>query len=158
LNLIGAGSCAKKTKKEVEEIIPLVPIEEISKIEEGSSDYGTAKGLQSVHFCLNSARSDEIAENKSILRENAKILKENPKMCVQIEGHCDETGMSAIEYNRALSFRRSQQVYEELISLGVPAKQMSTTGCSFEHPLIKNAGKCEKNRRANFVIVTSLPL
>ena len=119
----------------------------------GDSDSNSAGGLQSVYFAFDSASLSE--EAKSILKSNAEYLKTQAKVNIQIEGHCDERG--GVQYNLALSEKRSKSIKDFLAALGIKSSRLTTIGYGKERPVDLGHGEeaWAKNRRGNFV-VTSL--
>jgi peptidoglycan-associated lipoprotein len=105
--------------------------------------------FQDVHFDFD--RSALRDDAKNICQEIAAYLKAHPRTALVIEGHCDERGTA--EYNLALGDRRATAVKSYLVSLGVPATELSTVSFGKERPL--DPGHTEaawaKNRRAHFV-------
>ena len=81
-------------------------------------------------------------------------MKKYPNVKIQIEGHCDERG--TIEYNLALGERRANSAKKYLISLGMPADQISTISYGKEKPLDSghNEEAWAKNRRDHFIILS----
>lgn len=114
----------------------------------GSSDSGTAGGLQTVYFGFDSAS----VESKEVVQANAEYLKANASVDVQVEGHCDERG--GRQYNLALGERRAKAVRDQLVALGVEAKRISVVSYGNERPAAEGNDESawSKNRRANFVV------
>lgn len=113
------------------------------------SDSGQIAGLSSVHFDYD--KSNLTPEARKILADDAKWILDHAKMRVQIEGHTDARGST--EYNLALGERRAKSVQAYLVSLGVPARRLSTISYGKEKPLANGTTEEDyaKNRRANFV-------
>jgi peptidoglycan-associated lipoprotein len=118
----------------------------------GSSDSGSAGGLQTIFFSLDSSNLNKTA--KEILKKNADFLKSNLNVSVQIEGHCDERG--GRQYNLALGERRAKAVKDYLNALGIKPLRIATISYGNERPLEEgtNESSWAKNRRANFVITS----
>jgi peptidoglycan-associated lipoprotein len=78
----------------------------------------------------------------------------HPTVKIQIEGHCDERGTN--EYNLALGERRANSAKKYLISLGMPADQISTISYGEEKPLDPghNEEAWAKNRRGHFIVLS----
>jgi len=116
----------------------------------GDSDNNTAGGISTIYFDFNSANLTQ--ESKATLTSNGEFLKANPTVAVQIEGHCDERG--GVQYNLALSEKRSKSVKDFLKALGISDKRMTAIGYGKEKPvdLSQTESAWAKNRRANFVI------
>ena len=91
--------------------------------------------------------------SRDTLSKNSKWLLKNGRVKVQIEGHCDERGSD--EYNLALGEKRAKSALSYLVTLGVPAGQLSVISFGKEKPA--DPGHTEaawaKNRRAAFVII-----
>jgi peptidoglycan-associated lipoprotein len=108
--------------------------------------------LKDIHFAFD--RYDLSEEARATLAKNAEFMKKSPQARIQIEGHCDERGTA--EYNLALGERRANSAKQYLISLGVPASQLSTISYGEEMPLDPghNEEAWAKNRRDHFVILS----
>ena len=91
--------------------------------------------------------------SRETLTKNSKWLLKNGRVKIQIEGHCDERGSD--EYNLALGEKRAKSAMNYLVTLGVPADQLSVISFGKEKPA--DPGHTEaawaKNRRAAFVII-----
>jgi peptidoglycan-associated lipoprotein len=83
----------------------------------------------------------------------ATFNKLESKPSIQIEGHCDEQGSS--EYNLALGEKRAKAAQDYLVTLGYPAKRISTISYGKERPADKGHDEAAwaKNRRAELKIV-----
>jgi peptidoglycan-associated lipoprotein len=94
--------------------------------------------------------SDIKAEYRPLLEKKAAWLKANPDARVRIEGHCD--GRGTVEYNVALGEKRALRTMDYLVSLGVPAKRLSTISYGEERPAVvgQDEEAWAKNRRAEF--------
>ncbi|MGK0185248.1 MAG: outer membrane protein OmpA-like peptidoglycan-associated protein [Verrucomicrobiales bacterium] len=66
----------------------------------------------------------------------ATLLKEDSSKRLRITGHADAMGTE--DYNFALSGRRAYSVRDQLIQLGVPARQIETQGFGESTPLADN--------------------
>lgn len=173
-----AAGCAKKVKTEPpiapqaeEEVAkpvekpaeqPAAPEEEakegelektLTKAEEPGIEGAVfeSSALKDVNFEFD--RSDLTDTAREILNANAELLKKSPGVKIQIEGHCDERGSNS--YNLALGERRAASVRDYLISLGIPADNISTISYGEEKPLDPghNEEAWAKNRRAHIVIL-----
>lgn len=91
-------------------------------------------------------------ESRDMLYNNAEYLLKKYKGKVKLEGHCDERGSD--EYNLALGENRAKTAMNYLLTLGVPAEQLSIISYGKEKPL--DNGQTEeawaKNRRVEFTI------
>ena len=105
--------------------------------------------LKGVNFDFDKStlRPDAVA----ILNEAVEILKRYPELRVEVAGHTDQCGSD--EYNQGLSQRRSQGVYDYLISNGVDGGRLAgPTGYGESRPLEDKGQKLpgcksETNRR-----------
>lgn len=171
--------CAKKVKETKTTLPPVETIEEksepIEKVEKEpmedkigiedimanvekktypgiEGEFFDIPGLQDCHFEFD--KYNLTPQAMKIMSENAKILKNFPKAKIQVEGHCDERGTN--EYNLALGERRASSVKNYLVSLGLPAMDISTISYGEEKPV--DPGHDEdawaKNRRAHIIILS----
>lgn len=101
-----------------------------------------------VYFDFDS--SDIKPEYRPVLENKAAWLKANPESRVRIEGHCDDRGTA--EYNLALGEKRAIRVMDYLVSLGIPARRISTISYGEERPAVLGANEeaWARNRRAEF--------
>ena len=104
--------------------------------------------------------------DKSTIREDAStvlkadvgvirdILANYPNQKLLIEGNADERGSE--EYNLALGDRRARAAQEFLVSMGIPAAQLSLVSYGKERPICtdKTEDCWQRNRRAH---VTAAP-
>ncbi len=133
---------------------PAAPVE-APKVEEPAKaepEAAVATAFETAYFDFD--KSDLRQDARDALSKNADILlKTNTEASVKIEGHCDERGSA--EYNMALGERRAKSALQYLLTLGVPAKRLSTVSYGEEKPALD--GHTEeawaKNRRAEFIIV-----
>lgn len=111
-----------------------------------------SKLLKDIHFDFD--KYDIRPGDAEILKGNAALLMKHPTVKIQIEGHCDERG--TIEYNLALGERRANSAKKYLVSLGMPADQISTISYGEEKPLDPghNEEAWRKNRRDHFIILS----
>jgi len=87
------------------------------------------------------------------LEEVAAVFKANPDLKVVLEGHTCDIGTK--EYNQGLSERRADSVKKHLVSLDVPAQQLSTKGYGFTRPIVSDKTKDgrAKNRRVEITVI-----
>src|SRR3954451_6412404 len=112
----------------------------------------TNSQLRDIHFDYNGGEltPDEDAR----LHEDAKVLSElfrlDPKAIVAVEGHCDSRGSD--EYNIGLGDRRATAVKEALVSLGLPATNLSIVSYGKERSVCddENEECYARNRRVHF--------
>jgi len=75
-------------------------------------------------------------EMKPYLDEVVAILKNNPNLWMEVQGHTDSTGTA--NHNYTLSRNRAQAVMDYLISNGVAADRLRSTGYGATRPISKN--------------------
>ena len=78
-----------------------------------------------------------------------RLLSERPELCVQVEGHADQTEPEAIAEARARAVR------EVLVSRGIDAARISTQSYGTARPIAPNATPAGRahNRRTEFRVV-----
>ena len=87
-----------------------------------------------------------------VLERLAQTLLQNPYAHVTVIGHTDSTGSDAI--NNPLSLNRANAARNFLVSRGVPAARISTTGMGSTQPVASNAieaGRAQNRRVEIFV-------
>lgn len=98
--------------------------------------------------------SDKLKSSSSAkLDEAVQILKDNPSVRVQIQGHTDNMGDP--EFNQTLSEKRAVSVKSYLVSKGIAADRLETTGFGENVPLADNSttdGRSQ-NRRIEFRVL-----
>ena len=106
--------------------------------------------LKDVYFDLDMSTIKD--EGKSALSANATYMKRWTSLRATVEGHCDERGTA--EYNLGLGDRRGNAVKDYLVSLGVPAGNITVVSKGKEAPFCteKNESCWQQNRRGHFVI------
>ncbi len=158
--VLAMGACSKKQTTEVEtspetevETAPPPPEPEVEEVEEAAvEEVEPVKMpvLNDVFFDFDKATLSPDA--KSILSSNATQLKDAAGMTITLEGHCDERGTRS--YNLALGEKRANAAKDFLVSLGVPASQITTVSYGKDKPF--DSGHTEaawaKNRRGHFVV------
>ncbi|HEU4581893.1 MAG TPA: OmpA family protein [Polyangiaceae bacterium] len=106
---------------------------------------------QKIQFALN--KSEILPASFGLMDELAKTIQENPQVQkVSIEGHASNEGQA--QYNLALSKARAEAVRAYLVSKGVSADRLSSTGFGASKPIASNDNEegREKNRRVEFHI------
>ena len=95
----------------------------------------------------------------TVLKEDVSVirttLQKYPKEQIRLEGHADERGSA--EYNLGLGDRRAESVKEFLVTMGVPAGQLSTVSYGKERPQCtdENEACYQKNRRVHLEIASN---
>jgi OOP family OmpA-OmpF porin len=106
---------------------------------------------QKIQFAL--GKSEILSASFALMDELAKTIQENPQVQkVSIEGHASDEGDD--KYNLLLSKARAEAVRQYLVTKGVAADRLSSTGFGESKPLVSNDtpdGR-EKNRRVEFHI------
>ena len=165
LAVVVTGACSKKapapvpipTPSEPGAAPPSVPT---SRPDDGAGDrnHGADAGRtalgQRIHFEYDQASLT--AEAKRILDAKAAALRAIPGVRLRIEGHADERGSD--EYNLVLSNQRANEAKRYLVSLGIDATRLVTSGLGEEQPLDARSAESAwaLNRRAEFRIDESL--
>ncbi|HET9299779.1 MAG TPA: peptidoglycan-associated lipoprotein Pal [Candidatus Polarisedimenticolaceae bacterium] len=108
--------------------------------------------LKTVYFDYDQEQLRDDA--RATLQANAQWLRAHPGYKVRIEGNADDRG--TIEYNLALGQRRADSVREYLGSLGATTGDLEVISYGEEKPVEQgeSEGSRQKNRRADFVIVS----
>jgi len=124
---------------------------ELSKLAETrTSDRGFIVTLPGLFFDSGKAVLKTGARNT--LSKIADQLRVNEETKIAVEGHTDSVGSE--EMNQALSERRAAAVRDYLVSRGVPAIRITTSGQGESSPVATNdtaAGR-QQNRRVELVI------
>jgi peptidoglycan-associated lipoprotein len=94
-------------------------------------------------------RPDALQTLEADSKELANIIRQYPDFRLKIEGYCDERGSS--EYNLALGDRRADAAKEYLVSMGLPAAQVTIASMGKENQVCsEHTEACwQKNRRAH---------
>jgi OmpA-OmpF porin, OOP family len=111
---------------------------------------GTIAVLQNIFFDVD--KFDLKDKSITELQKINRFLTENPHVKVEIGGHTDNSGAAA--YNKQLSEKRAQSVYDYLIKEGIDPGRLARKGYGSESPLADNnteEGR-QKNRRIEFKI------
>ena len=109
-----------------------------------------AAGLQDVFFAFDSWQIPD--GGKQALAKDADWLKSNPDKRLRIEGHCDERGTGA--YNFELGRKRANAVRNYLVDLGVGGNQLVMTSYGKTRPFCKDHEEScyQQNRRGHVVV------
>lgn len=111
---------------------------------------GTPITLNNVLFETGS--SSLLPESYPTLQELVSFMKNNPEVKVDILGHTDNQGDSAM--NMELSQARAEAVVEYLVSKGVERARLKAKGSGAKKPIAPNDSEDgrKKNRRVEFII------
>lgn len=113
-----------------------------SAIADTDENRGKLPHLNIIHFDTDKYQLLESQRDK--LKQHADYLLANPQLTMVINGHADERGTK--HYNQALSENRAQAVYQLMVKLGVPDKQLVKKGFGETKPL-HDATNWAENRR-----------
>lgn len=109
---------------------------------------GRAK-VYGINFDFN---SDVIRnESRATLNQIVAILKENADWKMMVEGHTDSVGGEA--YNKTLSEKRAASVRAFLVSAGIDAARLTSSGLGMSKPVAENTSEFGRaqNRRVELV-------
>jgi len=106
--------------------------------------------LKDAYF--DTSKADLRADSRDSLASDAGWLKRHPAVKIEIEGHCDERNTEA--YNLALGWRRCNAAKDYLVSMGVPAPEITTISYGKERPFATcHDESCWwQNRRDHFLV------
>ncbi|RAV99908.1 OmpA family protein [Pseudochryseolinea flava] len=81
------------------------------------------------------------------------FLTENPRVKVEIAGHTDNAGTA--DYNRQLSLKRAQSVFNYLVEKGIDSRRLQPMGYGPDRPIAANDSEDNKkmNRRIEFKLI-----
>ena len=116
--------------------------------ETSSATDAVKQALSRIYFEFDSYALSQ--QSRDTLYSNAEYLLKKYKGKVRLEGHCDERGSD--EYNLALGENRAKAAMNYLITLGVPADQLSIVSYGKERPLVNEHTEeaWAQNRRVEF--------
>ena len=112
---------------------------------------GVATTLNNIFFNTDEHQIQPKSETE--LRRVIQFLKENPEVNIEIGGHTDNVGSAA--YNKQLSERRAQAVYEFLVKAGISPDRLRARGYGQDRPMVPNDSEenRQRNRRIEFSIL-----
>jgi len=107
--------------------------------------------LSGVHFETNSA--ELTADSIAILDRAVATLNKRSDIRVEVAAHTDSRGKDS--YNKALSERRAESVYQYLLAHGIDAARLSARGYGEMQPVSSNATVAAraKNRRVELRVL-----
>jgi len=106
------------------------PVAAANPIEALRTEFAAQAGATTVYF--EAGRADLSGQSKAVLVAQAAWLRRNPAVAVRIEGHGD--GGDTRDHALALGARRSGEVRDYLLLLGVPAAQVNAMSWGKERP------------------------
>lgn len=133
--------CPNRAGPESNQGCPVIAKEVIDKINFAAKN---------VFFSTGSAKL--MAKSNKSLDEVAKLMLADESLKMQIDGHTDSQGSD--ELNQALSEKRAAAVLDYLVSKGVDASRIKSTGYGEAKPIADNntaAGRA-KNRRTEMTV------
>jgi len=134
--------------------IALKPIKKEQKDEKPVWNIGQTIVLKNVFFETDSYE----LKNSSFLELDrlVKLLQDYPTLKVEISGHTDNTGSK--EHNQRLSTNRAKAVYDYLLSMKIPVKQLTYKGYGDTKPIADNTTETGRaaNRRTEFTVLDGI--
>ena len=131
---------------EVKDFEPIIIDIELERAAAGSMAI-----LNNIFFDLDKydLKSKSIPELQKIIR----FMQENPQIKVEVSGHTDNLGQPA--YNKQLSEKRAQSVYNYLVQQGIDKDRLVPIGYGQAKPLADNTSEQgrQQNRRIEFRIL-----
>lgn len=109
--------------------------------------------IQDAYFDYNqhNLRPDAVTTLNADATELGNILKQYPDYKLQVQGYCDERGSA--EYNIALGEERANAAKAYLVTMGVPANQLTTVSYGKEKQVCDEHDEAcwSKNRRVHII-------
>jgi outer membrane protein OmpA-like peptidoglycan-associated protein len=131
-----------------------IVIKELMKQDVTASDIFSAlnhDGHIALYINFDTGKSIIRDESKPIIEQIVQMLKSNPELKLSVEGHTDNVGSSAS--NKTLSEERAKSVVSAIVSQGIAAERLSSSGYGQDKPIGDNTteeGRA-KNRRVELV-------
>jgi len=160
--MLSMGACSKKDTADtgattdptanVDDTPP--PVEDATDDQNSATDTDVQSKpvpvLQDVFFDFDKFALTSTAKRQ--LEGNAVQLRDADSYNITIEGHCDERG--TVAYNFALGENRAKATRDYLVSLGVPASNITVVSYGEERPFDSGHDEAawSKNRRGHFVL------
>ncbi|MGG8496713.1 OmpA family protein [Tenacibaculum sp. TC6] len=147
---VTGGIIGNQMDKQAREIEEALPAAEVERVGEGIK---LTLGENAVRFDINKSTLTSAA--KSNLDKLIPVFKDYQNTNIVIYGYTDNTGK--VEYNQALSEKRSNSVKSYLTSKGLATARFTTKGLGINDPIATNEtveGR-SKNRRVEFAIVAN---
>lgn len=124
----------------------LAPLEERVRRLEGGREIVGVLNLEGVYFAFN--KYDLNAESRAYLESKVfPDLQSRGFPMVEVAGYTDSVG--SYDYNLRLSDKRARSVADYLVSLGVPANNLTSKGFGPDDPVASNdtdAGRAQNRR------------
>ena len=113
----------------------------------------TGKAIQLKNIYFEFDKHELMPRSYVELDKLLRILQENPALHIQITGHTDNIG--GTDYNKWLSRKRAQAVWQFLVDSGIPTSRLRYQGAGKAKPVATNQteeGRFQ-NRRVEFLIL-----
>lgn len=106
--------------------------------------------IENLLFDVNSASLPDTVKELEMLYQ---FMKNKPNVSILVEGHTDNKGSDA--YNYQLSLKRAESVRQYLVSRGIEASRIKTRGYGRRKPIAPNDSEIGRrlNRRTEIVII-----
>jgi len=123
----------------------------VTDIKAGINTEGRSLNFHEILFEYNSDKLME--ESRSYVNQILNAMQDIPALSIEVIGHTSKEG--ADDYNKTLSLKRAQAVYNYLTANGIDETRLSVSGMGSENPIADNETEEGKklNRRIEFVIV-----
>lgn len=108
------------------------------------------KILENIYFAYDDYKI--MPQSYTELQRLVAFLEQHPHINIQLEGHTDHIGSK--QYNKTLSIKRAETIYDYLIQAGIASSRLTYKGYGKTKPLIKSDSpeSQELNRRVAFRI------
>ena len=109
------------------------------------------KILKNIFFGFDQHKLD--ARSTTELNRLVEFLQANPTLCIEIEGHTDQIGTEA--YNYQLSTQRAKALYDYLVAANIDAQRLTYQGYGKSRPIAPQGSYAsyQLNRRVAFRII-----
>ncbi len=147
---VAGGVIGKKMDKQAAKIEEKLPGATVQRVGEGIR---VVLGENAIRFDVNKATLTPQAQTN--LNNLVPVFQEYNDTDIQINGYTDSSG--SVDHNLKLSASRAKSVADYLISKGIQASRLKTTGLGIADPIADNStveGKA-LNRRVEFAITAN---
>jgi OOP family OmpA-OmpF porin len=104
-----------------------------------------SEGHIALYINFDFGKSNIRDESRPIIEQIVQMLDENPKLKLSVEGHTDNVGNPAS--NKTLSEERARSVVSAIVSQGIAAERLSSSGYGPDKPIADN--NTEEGRAMN---------
>jgi OOP family OmpA-OmpF porin len=108
-------------------------------------------GHVALYINFDTGKSSIRDESRPVIEQVVQMMKDNPELKLSVEGHTDNVGSPAS--NKTLSEQRAKSVVTALVSEGISAERLSSSGYGQDKPIDDNnteEGRA-RNRRVELV-------